>query len=326
MKNEKKNYLKPNKGITLIVLVITIIVLLILAGVTIAALSGPNGILSNANKAKEQTAESGAREKIQVAIMGSYDSRGNFDSDKLKEELTSQGGTIVAEDDNTITVEMDGYEAVIDKETGEILSFEKSGGVTPKLEYKLYQTDGSEVEEDQTYDEMIGTITITIKAEIETIDSITLKDSEDTNIEKESTVTGDGDASFKVEGDKIYTAEVKGTTEGIQKTATIKISTAGAPAEWIATTESDSEWYSYGGDTVNEPNLTGGMTPIKYKGTVESENKWANAITSDGSMFVWIPRYAYKITSGYHQSGTATTGGTIEIKFLKGTTNEFSRN
>ena len=323
MKNEKKNYLKPNKGITLIVLVITIIVLLILAGVTIAALSGPNGILSNANKAKEQTAESGAREKIQVAIMGSYDSRGNFDSDKLKEELTSQGGTIVAEDDNTITVEMDGYEAVIDKETGEILSFEKSGGVTPKLEYKLYQTDGSEVEEDQTYDEMIVTIKITNKAEIETIDSITLKDSEDTNIEKESTVTGDGDASFKVEGDKIYTAEVKGTTEGVQKTATIKISTAGAPAEWTATTESDSEWYSYGGDSVNTPNLIGGMTPIKYKGTVESENKWANAITSDGSMFVWIPRYAYKITSGYHQSGTATTGGTIEIKFLKGTTNEF---
>ena len=40
-------------------------------------------------------------------------------------------------------------------------------------------------------------------------------------------------------------------------------------------------------------------------------------------MFVWIPRYAYKITSGYHQSGTDTTGGTIEIKFLKGTTNEF---
>ena len=323
MKNEKKNYLKPNKGITLIVLVITIIVLLILAGVTIAALSGPNGILSNANKAKEQTAESGAREKIQVAIMGSYDSRGNFDSDKLKEELTSQGGTIVAEDDNTITVEMDGYEAVIDKETGEILSFEKSGGVTPKLEYKLYQTDGSEVEEDQTYDEMIVTIKITNKAEIKTIDSITLKDSEDTNIEKESTVIGDGDASFKVEGDKIYTAEVKGTTEGVQKTATIKISTAGAPAEWTATTESDSEWYSYGGDSVNTPNLIGGMTPIKYKGTVESENKWANAITSDGSMFVWIPRYAYKITSGYHQSGTATTGGTIEIKFLKGTTNEF---
>ena len=63
MKNTKKDNFKASRGITLIALVITI-VLLILAGVTIAALSGPNGILSNADKAKEQTAESGAREKM----------------------------------------------------------------------------------------------------------------------------------------------------------------------------------------------------------------------------------------------------------------------
>ena len=46
-----------NKGITLIALVITIIILLILASVTIAALSGDNGILRNAIKAKENTEE-----------------------------------------------------------------------------------------------------------------------------------------------------------------------------------------------------------------------------------------------------------------------------
>ena len=39
-----KRNAKKNKGITLIALVITIIVLLILAGVTIASLSGDNGI------------------------------------------------------------------------------------------------------------------------------------------------------------------------------------------------------------------------------------------------------------------------------------------
>lgn len=42
-------------GITLIALVITIIVLLILAGVTIATLTGDNGILTNANKAAIET-------------------------------------------------------------------------------------------------------------------------------------------------------------------------------------------------------------------------------------------------------------------------------
>ena len=44
--------MKKNKGITLIALVITIIVLLILAGVTINTLFGQNGIMQKANKAK----------------------------------------------------------------------------------------------------------------------------------------------------------------------------------------------------------------------------------------------------------------------------------
>ena len=320
----KKIY--ESRGITLIALVITIIVLLILAGVTIAALSGPNGILSNANKAREQTTESGAREKINIAVAGSYDNTGSFDSEKFKEEIQNMGGTILAEDDSTITVEMDGYEAVVDKETGEIISFEKSGGVRPELEYKLYQTDGTEITDGKVYDEMIVTIKVTNEEEIDTINSIILKDSDGTEITKEATITGDGNASFKVTKGKTYTAEVKGTTEGIEKTGTITIVIKEVPEDWIATTTSDSEWYSYGGDLVNAPKLTGGMTPIKYVGAgsdTQTGSKWANATTSDGSMFVWIPRYAYKITSGYHQSGTDTTGGTIEIKFLKGTTNEF---
>ena len=316
--------------------ILNIIVLLILAGVTIAALSGPNGILSNADKAKEQTAESGAREKINIAVAGSYDNTGRFDSEKFKEEIQNMGGTILAEDDSTITVEMDGYEAVVDKETGEIISFEKSGGVRPELEYKLYQTDGTEITDGKVYDEMIVTIKVTNEEEIDTINSIILKDSDGTEITKEATITGDGNASFKVTKGKTYTAEVKGTTEGIEKTGTITIVIKEAPEDWAVTTTSDSEWYSYidanagNGEIavakVNAPKLTGGMTPIKYVGSGSDTltgSKWANATTSDGSMFVWIPRYAYKITSGYHQSGTDTTGGTIEIKFLKGTTNEF---
>ena len=54
---------KEKKGITLIALVITIIVLLILAGVTIAALSGDNGILQNAAKAKQETEQSDKNER-----------------------------------------------------------------------------------------------------------------------------------------------------------------------------------------------------------------------------------------------------------------------
>ena len=62
---------------------------------------------------------------------------------------------------------------------------------------------------------------------------------------------------------------------------------------------------------VNKPLVTG-MTPIKWNGStwviqlplirnmIMMQKKWANAKTADGSFWVWIPRYAYKIESGYH--------------------------
>ena len=51
----KEKLTKKQRGITLIALVITIIVLLILAGVSIAMLTGENGILTQAQRAKNET-------------------------------------------------------------------------------------------------------------------------------------------------------------------------------------------------------------------------------------------------------------------------------
>ena len=53
-----------------------------------------------------------------------------------------------------------------------------------------------------------------------------------------------------------------------------------------------------------------------------NKSEWANArVTIDGvdSYFVWIPRYAYKIN--YNEPGNISAGGTIDVKFLKGTSN-----
>ena len=84
---------------------------------------------------------------------------------------------------------------------------------------------------------------------------------------------------------------------------------------------------------VNVPKLASGMTPIKFtdptesqKGTIVETNssdsdwydydtkKWANVQTEDGSMWVWIPRYAYKINSSTQ---------TCDIVFLIGTTDNY---
>ena len=60
--------LKNNKGITLIALVVTIIVLLILAGVLIAMLTGDNGILTQSKNAKTDTEKAEAVERINLAL------------------------------------------------------------------------------------------------------------------------------------------------------------------------------------------------------------------------------------------------------------------
>lgn len=56
------------KGITLIALVITIIVLIILAAVSIAMLTGDNGILTNAEKSRTMTNEASAADKINMEL------------------------------------------------------------------------------------------------------------------------------------------------------------------------------------------------------------------------------------------------------------------
>lgn len=58
--------MKNNKGITLIALVITIIVLLILAGVTIAMLTGENGLLTKSGDAASKNAVAAAKEEVML--------------------------------------------------------------------------------------------------------------------------------------------------------------------------------------------------------------------------------------------------------------------
>lgn len=60
--------MKKNNGITLIALIVTIIVLLILASIATLALTGENGILTKASKAKEESAKAQAIEEIKLAV------------------------------------------------------------------------------------------------------------------------------------------------------------------------------------------------------------------------------------------------------------------
>ena len=240
MKKIKEN---STNGITLIALVITIIVLLILAGVSIAMLTGDNGILTQANEAKEKNTIGGEKEQIQLAIQS------------LKMKRQSENVT-----DQITALELDGQ----------------------------LKSDGAK------------------------------------NIAVDNV---NGYLRVKYEDSKnSYTVEQSGNIEIIEEGPIEQ--PENIAALWEAISKADTTWFSYNDlennkekVNVNAPNLVGDMKAIKYAGLdadTQTGSKWANAMTADGSMWVWIPRYAYKITEGYHTN----VAGTIEVAFID-TNNKF---
>ena len=128
-KRNKEQLMKVSNGITLIALVITIIVLLILAGVTIATLTGENGILTKARTAQTTTDEENTKEQIKTAVMGSYGKDGKLNYDDLKTNLEQIGiKGLPNEASYPLEVTLDGVSATI-KANGEV-NFTTSGGYT----------------------------------------------------------------------------------------------------------------------------------------------------------------------------------------------------
>ena len=247
-----KKVLKEKRGITLIALVITIIVLLILAGVSIAMLTGDNGILTQATEAKEKNTIGGEKEQISLALQSL---RMKKQADNVTNEITVSELDEQLKYDGAKNVEVDNVNGYLRVKYGD-----------SKNEYTVDQSG---------------------------------------NIESEGEIT---------------------QPENIAKS-------------WELVSKLDTTWFSYNDlsssnkkANVNAPVLKGNMKAIKYVGAeAESQtgSKWANAMTTDGSMWVWIPRYAYKITEGYHTN----VAGTIEVafldtnnKFLNGETGEITTN
>ena len=86
--------MKNVRGITLIALIITIIVLLILAGITISMVVTKNGVMEKTMDAKEGTIYADAKEKLEIEVLSSYDGVGNVDLDRLNNNLRNNLGGV----------------------------------------------------------------------------------------------------------------------------------------------------------------------------------------------------------------------------------------
>ena len=328
MKNNKKTLdikkiKKQAKGITLIALVVTIIVLLILAAVAINLTIGNNGIFTRAQDATEKWDEATVTEEFNL-ILGEYPLyKLDGGKDSLENYLLNKGADSVTDNgDGTLEVEYKDYIFTVDKDTTEIKDVEKAGGVKPEIE----------VSKQVSSNQKTVTITVKVTNNVGTVDSIELYGPDNNQ------VTGNVDlssktATFTVNSNGTYTAKVKATTDGKQRSGSSSIEVNEILVEFsTAFGRIEVVWIDNSNNIINEPlaPVLNGMTPVKWNGTTEEttteedsdwynyvagtgtadnlNSHWANAKDANGSYFVWIPRYAYRITYYASQDSETPTG------------------
>ena len=162
---------KNIKGITLVALVITIVVLLILAGISIQAITN-TGLFSNAKRAAEESKYANAAEKVALAVNASYDSTGKINDDYLKENVNKIEG--LSKKIDTVTYDLkiivDGFEFTI-SESGKITGEKKEVATLPD---NTPQTDaGTNVKiEDSWRSQNVKYIKTTEGTEITTLEKV----------------------------------------------------------------------------------------------------------------------------------------------------------
>ena len=165
---QTENKLNRQKGITLIALIVTIIVLLILAGITISTITSDNGIIKNALSAKERTEIAQEIEIVEQATIHAMGNnrRGNIVKNELQEELdkiTGEGETIVTND-----TEDQGY-FVKFVDSGRIYKVSIDGDVSylGKEEELITQAEIIASPESDTTAKLIQQVDLTVKTPIE---------------------------------------------------------------------------------------------------------------------------------------------------------------
>ena len=179
------------------------------------------------------------------------------------------------------------------------------------------------------------------KTKVDTNDTLRVASS---NSDVEATLDGTN-INVKVKGNKQATATITASLGDISKTATVAIIARPKDGDTQVANltfstnygKIDVIWLDTVNNVISEPNApilddgSNKMTPVVYDETAQNfvtatstskgvwydyngeedgesvvqGNKWANATTANGSYFVWIPRYAYRIT--YYDSETSTT-------------------
>ena len=331
-----KQKFTEGKGITLIALVITIIVLLILAGVSIAMLTGDNGILTQAKDAKLQTEIGKAEELANLAHADLLTDHYNKGTPKptladIKSELEKEGYTVkqIATGEGSITgIELSQESVTMapgeSKEITVSYTGQEGGKYYVEIEGNYYEMtlengvvniakekteiDGGAEEKLQATSDNPN-IEVTVKGR-----TITIKDKGKESTTAKITVT------YREYTKTCSVAVVKKPTESSEQVDGVTFSTEYGRIDVI--------WLDTNNNVISKPNVPQlesngeSLTPIKWDEgnnivptTADDSNwynydehRWANAKTKNESLFVWIPRYAYRITYYENETSNKVTG------------------
>ena len=268
---------KEMKGITLVALVVTIVVLLILAGVSINAVLGDNGIIKKANQAASITKEAEVKEAINRTILEFYLTN-DYETleDFLKAKVTEgKIDSVTKNVDGTLTVKKGEYSVTVENKTN------SSGGSS---------SGGSTGGETQTPEITIGEVKVVANSDgtgtaITEAASVYLGNT--LYITFAHSITGgttvvDKTIPYAVTKNGTYTFTVTGTVNGKNYTKEVIVTVNQFKNEYEYAQENTELTYSDGKVWLPEGFKVAEDSASTVQGGVVIEDK-------EGNQFVWVP-------------------------------------
>ena len=269
--------LNNKKGITLIALVVTVVVLIILAGVSINAVLGDNGIIKKANQAASVTKEAEVKEAINRTILEFYltDDYETLE-DFLKAKVTEgKIDSVTKNADGTLTVKKGEYSVTVENKTN------SSGGSS---------SGGSTGGETQTPEITIGEAKVVANSDgtgsaITDADSVYLGNTLYITFSHSitgGTTTVDKTIPYAVTKNGTYTFTVTGTVNGKSYTKNVSVTVNQFKDVYEYMQTNTKVTYSDGEVWVPEGFKVAGDSASTVQGGIVIEDK-------AGNQFVWVP-------------------------------------
>lgn len=294
---------KKENGITIIALIVTIVVLLILAGVSISLIINRNGIISNAEVAKQETEIADEKEKINLSAVAAQANneeavirRNDFDKELKK----------FFNEDYTLEPDSDAEEyEVTFKKSGRKYTI-KSGITKEELNPELNDTNTTFSSSPSGWTN--GNVIVSVKTTVQSYTLQTSKDGKNWDEASEQTFTANGTMYVRLWDGQTSISEITYKVNNIDK-STPKVSATAINTNSIKISASDSEsgiiGYAVTTSSTKPENFTGVTNTKSFENSISK-------LTHNTTYYVWIKDEAGN-TSQYSLKTPELQAGSLKL-------------